>query len=63
MTDVPSARRPVNMVFQAYALFPHMSVFENVAFGLRIKRLGRREIEERVAEAHEDRPARGHGEA
>ena len=33
VTDVPSAKRPVNMVFQAYALFPHMTVFENVAFG------------------------------
>jgi spermidine/putrescine transport system ATP-binding protein len=51
VTHVPSAKRPVNMVFQAYALFPHMSVFENVAFGLRIKKLGRREIEERVADA------------
>jgi spermidine/putrescine transport system ATP-binding protein len=51
VTHVPAARRPVNMVFQAYALFPHMTVFENVAFGLRIKRLGRKEIEERVADA------------
>jgi spermidine/putrescine transport system ATP-binding protein len=51
VTHIRSAKRPVNMVFQAYALFPHMSVFENVAFGLRIKKLGRREIEERVAEA------------
>jgi spermidine/putrescine transport system ATP-binding protein len=50
VTHVPSAKRPVNMVFQAYALFPHMSVFENIAFGLRIKKLGRREIEQRVAE-------------
>ena len=50
VTDVPSAKRPVNMVFQAYALFPHMSVFENVAFGLRIKKVGRREIEQRVAD-------------
>jgi spermidine/putrescine transport system ATP-binding protein len=50
VTDVPSAKRPVNMVFQAYALFPHMSVFENIAFGLRIKKLGRREIEERVSD-------------
>ena len=39
------------MVFQAYALFPHMTVFENIAFGLRIRRVGRREVEERVAEA------------
>jgi spermidine/putrescine transport system ATP-binding protein len=51
VTHVPSAKRPVNMVFQAYALFPHMSVFENVAFGLRIRRVGRKEVEERVAEA------------
>ena len=51
VTHVPSAKRPVNMVFQAYALFPHMTVFENIAFGLRIRRVGRREIEERVAEA------------
>jgi len=51
VTHVSSAKRPVNMVFQAYALFPHMTVFENVAFGLRIKKLGRREIEERVDEA------------
>jgi spermidine/putrescine transport system ATP-binding protein len=50
VTEVPSAKRPVNMVFQAYALFPHMTVFENVAFGLRIRRVGRREIEDRVAE-------------
>jgi spermidine/putrescine transport system ATP-binding protein len=51
VTNIPSAKRPVNMVFQAYALFPHMTVFENIAFGLRIRRVGRREIEERVAEA------------
>jgi spermidine/putrescine transport system ATP-binding protein len=50
VTTIPSAKRPVNMVFQAYALFPHMTVFENIAFGLRIRRVGRREIEERVAE-------------
>jgi spermidine/putrescine transport system ATP-binding protein len=51
VTHVPAAKRPVNMVFQAYALFPHMTVFDNVAFGLRIRKVGRREIEERVAEA------------
>jgi spermidine/putrescine transport system ATP-binding protein len=51
VTEVPAAKRPVNMVFQAYALFPHMTVFENVAFGLRIKKVGRREVEERVTDA------------
>jgi spermidine/putrescine transport system ATP-binding protein len=43
-------KRPVNMVFQAYGLFPHMTVAENVAFGLRIKKLPRDEIATRVAE-------------
>ncbi len=51
MTRVPPAKRPVNMVFQAYALFPHMTVWDNVSFGLKIKRVNRREAEERVAEA------------
>jgi spermidine/putrescine transport system ATP-binding protein len=51
VTNVPSAKRPVNMVFQAYALFPHMTVFENIAFGLRIRGVGRRELAERVADA------------
>jgi spermidine/putrescine transport system ATP-binding protein len=48
---VPPAKRNVNMVFQAYGLFPHMVVRENVAFGLKIKHVPRGEIEERVAEA------------
>ena len=49
MADVPPYARPVNMMFQSYALFPHMSVAENVAFGLRQDRLPRHEIERRVA--------------
>ncbi|WP_210407690.1 ABC transporter ATP-binding protein, partial [Hydrocoleum sp. CS-953] len=44
-------RRPVNTVFQSYALFNHLSVKDNIAFGLRIKRLGKAETEEKVAQA------------
>src|SRR3954469_15038092 len=51
VTHVPPARRNVNMVFQAYALFPHMTVDENVAFGLRVKRVPRAEAADRVATA------------
>jgi spermidine/putrescine transport system ATP-binding protein len=51
VTAIPAAKRNVNMVFQAYALFPHMSVWENVAFGLKIKKVSRSELDERVAEA------------
>jgi spermidine/putrescine transport system ATP-binding protein len=50
MVGVPPFRRDVNMVFQQYALFPHMDVFENVAFGLRRKKVDRTEITRRVAE-------------
>ena len=45
---VPPAKRNVNMVFQAYGLFPHMTVRENVAFGLKIKKVPEAEIAERV---------------
>jgi spermidine/putrescine transport system ATP-binding protein len=51
VTWVPPAKRNVNMVFQAYGLFPHMTVADNVAFGLKIKRIKRSEIGTRVAEA------------
>jgi putrescine transport system ATP-binding protein len=47
---VPPYRRPVNMMFQSYALFPHMSVEQNIAFGLKQDRLPKAEIAERVAE-------------
>jgi len=50
MTNTPAYRRPVNTVFQSYALFGHMNVWDNIAFGLRIKKLGKAEIEERVRE-------------
>ena len=51
MTATPPYRRPVNMMFQSYALFPHMTVEGNIAFGLKQEGLPRREIGARVAEA------------
>jgi len=45
---LPAHRRPVNTVFQSYALFPHMTVSENIAFGLRMKKVERLQIAERV---------------
>jgi iron(III) transport system ATP-binding protein len=48
--DVPANQRDIGFVFQNYALFPHLSVFENVAYGLRIKRLGEAAIREGVAQ-------------
>jgi putrescine transport system ATP-binding protein len=51
MTRTPPFRRPVNMMFQSYALFPHMNVYNNVAFGLKQERVSRSEIRARVAEA------------
>src|SRR5437667_8394584 len=50
VTKVRPNRRPVNMVFQHYALFPHMSVYDNVAFGLKVKKVPRVEHRERVQE-------------
>ncbi len=46
--SIPAHKRPVNTVFQSYALFPHLSVHDNVAFGLRMKKIPAREIAERV---------------
>ena len=51
ITDLPPYRRPVNMMFQSYALFPHMSVEANVAFGLKQEGVERTEIHDRVFEA------------
>ena len=50
ITRVPPNKRDVGLVFQSYALFPHLSVFENVAFGLRLMRLPRDEIDRRANE-------------
>ncbi|GHH67387.1 spermidine/putrescine import ATP-binding protein PotA [Streptosporangium violaceochromogenes] len=50
VTGVPPNKRDVNMVFQSYALFPHMNVWENVAFGLKRRKVDRAEIRRRVGE-------------
>lgn len=51
VNDVPAHRRDVAMVFQSYALYPHKSVFENIAFGLRMRGVEREEIDRRVRDA------------
>ena len=50
VTDVPPNRRNVNMVFQHYALFPHMSIFDNIAYGLKLKKVAKEEQRTRVHE-------------
>lgn len=51
MTDVPPYQRPVNIMFQSYALFPHMNVEQNIAFGLHQEKIPKDEIKKRVEEA------------
>jgi spermidine/putrescine transport system ATP-binding protein len=53
VTDIPAYKRDVNTVFQSYGLFPHLSVYDNVAFGLRRRKVEGKEIERRVTEALE----------
>ncbi|KUK22908.1 MAG: Sugar ABC transporter, ATP-binding protein, partial [Thermotoga petrophila] len=50
VNDVPPKYREVGMVFQNYALYPHMTVFENIAFPLRARKIPKEEIEKRVVE-------------
>lgn len=50
INNTPPYQRPVNTVFQKYALFPHMNIYENIAFGLRIKKLPKEEIDRKVKE-------------
>ncbi len=50
INDLPPHKRDVNTVFQKYALFPHLNVYENIAFGLRIKKVSEKEIVRRVGE-------------
>ena len=51
VTDVPANQRKVNTVFQDYALFPHMNVYDNIAFGLSVKKVDKATIKEKVTEA------------
>jgi multiple sugar transport system ATP-binding protein len=51
VNHVPARDRDIAMVFQSYALYPHLSVYENIAFGLRLKKLPKKEIEQRVQQA------------
>lgn len=62
MAGVPANRRPTNMVFQSYAIFPHLSVADNVAYGLKKQRLGRSEETRRVDEALAMVDLEGYGE-
>ncbi|RIA34889.1 spermidine/putrescine ABC transporter ATP-binding subunit [Ectopseudomonas oleovorans] len=50
ITDMPPYQRPINMMFQSYALFPHMTVAQNIAFGLQQDKMPKAEIDERVSE-------------
>ena len=51
VNHVPSRDRDIAMVFQSYALYPHLSVYENIAFGLRLKKMDKQEIDQRVQRA------------
>src|SRR6476659_3846572 len=51
VNHVPSRDRDIAMVFQSYALYPHLSVYDNIAFGLRIKHIAKAEIDKRVQNA------------
>ncbi len=61
MAEIPPYKRRVNTVFQKYALFPHLNVFDNVAFGLKLKKRPKQEIQERVEEMLELVGLKGYG--
>lgn len=48
ISQLPANKRPINTVFQRYALFPHMNIYENIAFGLKLKKLPKEEIRKRL---------------
>ena len=60
VTDLPPERRNIGIVFQNYAIFPHLNVFENIAFGLRLRKVEKSEIEQRVGEALEQVGLKGY---
>ncbi|MSP88049.1 MAG: ABC transporter ATP-binding protein [Alphaproteobacteria bacterium] len=62
LATVPARQRNIGMVFQSYALFPHLSVFENVAYGLRLRGVAAGEIGQRVAEVLDLLQLGGHGD-
>ncbi|MFW2176395.1 MULTISPECIES: spermidine/putrescine ABC transporter ATP-binding protein PotA [unclassified Moraxella] len=51
IANLPAEQRPINTVFQQYALFPHMNVYDNIAYGLKLKKVPKAEIDQRVREA------------
>ena len=61
INDVPPYERQINTVFQRYALFPHLNVFDNIAFGLRVAKLPKEEINQRVQEMLEIVSLKGYG--
>ena len=61
INDVPPYKRQINTVFQRYALFPHLNVFDNIAFGLKVAKLPKEEITERVNQMLEIVSLRGYG--
>ena len=61
INDVPPYKRQINTVFQRYALFPHLNVFDNIAFGLRVAKLPKEEVEQRVNHMLEVVSLKGYG--
>lgn len=51
ITQTPPHRRPVNTVFQKYALFPHLNVYDNIAFGLKLKKMPKQDMTRKVKAA------------
>ena len=63
MNDIPPSRRGVAMVFQSYALFPHLSVYENMAFGMTLARVDKATIREKVTAADGQGGLADHGDS